>query len=58
MLNSFTVSFGAVLLACGICSPAAGSLNKWGPELVFWGLTLIVVALYSDHCKDKRDTRR
>ena len=57
-MNNFAVGLGSVLLACGICSPAAGSVNNHAPELVFWGLTLVVAALYVDHCKDKKDARR
>ena len=56
-MNNFAVGFGAVLLACGVCSPAAGSVNNWAPELVFFGLAILVAAIYADHCKDKRNAR-
>jgi len=55
--NGFAVGFGSVLLACGICSPAAGSVNKFASELVFFGLAIVVSAIYADYCKDKRDAR-
>ena len=55
--NGFAVGFGSVLLACGICSPAAGSVNNFASELVFFGLAIVVAALYADHYKDKKDAR-
>ena len=57
MMNKFATGLGSVLLACGICSPAAGSINNHAPELVFWGLTLVVAAIYADYQRDKRNAR-
>ena len=55
MINDFAIGFGAVLLSCGVCSPAIGTrVNSYGPELVFFGLAMIVVALYSDWTKDRQ----
>lgn len=57
MENKFAVGFGSVLLACGVCSPAAGSVNHFASELVFFGLAILVSAIYADYQKDKKDAR-
>ena len=54
MLNGFASILGSVLLAIGICSPALGSVNKHSATLVFFGLALIAVSLYSDSRKDRQ----
>ena len=53
-INDFAIGLGSVLLACGVCSPAMGSVNAHGSSLVFFGLALIVSALVSDYGKDRR----
>jgi len=52
-MRSFAIGFGSVLLASGICSPAAGSLNDHSASLVFLGLVLIVSALWADYKTDR-----
>ena len=57
MLNNISIVLGSALLAIGVGSPALGRVNEYSAELVFWGLVLVVVGLYSDHCKDKISRR-
>ena len=57
MLNSISVILGSVMLALGVGSPALGRVNVHSAELVFIGLGLVIVGLYSDYCKDKQMRR-
>ena len=53
-MRDFAVIIGSIMLATGICSPAAGSINQYGSTLVFLGLALVVTVLWADHKTDKR----
>ena len=57
MLNNISITLGSVLLAIGVGSPALGKVNEHSPMLVMFGLIIVVVTIYSDHCKDKKRNR-
>ena len=52
MTNSIGSLIGAVLLVLGVASPALGRVNEHAPNLVFFGLALIVLTVFRDMYKD------
>lgn len=53
ILRDFGIAFGAIMLAVGVCSPAAGSVNNHASSLVFLGLALVVSVLWADYKTDR-----
>jgi len=52
MTNSMASVIGSVLLALGIASPAMGRVNEHAPNLVFFGLALLVLTVFRDMYKE------
>ena len=52
MTKSFASVLGAVLLSLGVASPALGRVNEHAPNLVFFGLALIVLTVFRDMYND------
>lgn len=54
-MSTVAIYLGSVMLAMGVGSPALGSVNKHSATLVFFGIILLVSALYADSQRDKKE---
>lgn len=58
-INGISCVIGAIMLALGITSPAISTkVNAEASTLVFCGLLLVVVGLWSDHIQHLKERSR